>query len=404
MLKLLHFADRHGRDKDIVEVERCDDFIVKTAIDEKPGLIVFSGDMFDSHEIKHDSLSARLAMSTISQLADIAPVAIITGTYKHDGKAPEILSFARGKFPVHVASYPPEQIFLFQGSFYPSMAGNLQPDAIITMIPSITKQFFKTTSGIADADQEIAQQMTGLFLGFGAACADYKAPHVLLWHGGISGAKIPSGHVLTGQDIEISTDQIRLAGNNHDFLGCFYPGPVYPVKVDEQECGFWVHELDERDFLCAMGHIHQPQQIGGAYCDGPVSSTYVPTPFTRTVRFIDDFTKDFMGTADIGDYQGKHVRYEITAWQDEAEKTNKDEIAAEFVRQGALSAEVRITRIPRENIRAASVLEALTLKDKLAKRAELMGETLDPEIGAMADFLEGTPAEQILAMESGGAV
>ena len=406
MKKIIHLADEHIRDKGIAEIETICDFIVDRASTEVPDLIVSAGDLFDSHEVKTDSPAARLAIKTISRLADIAPVAIITGTYRHEGNAPEILRFARGKHAVRVASYP-EQVYLSQGEFYSTMGGNIQPDITLTLIPAITKQFFKTTSGIADADQEIAQATTGLFAGFGAQAAAYTAPHVLLWHGGISGAKIPSGHVLTGQDIEISTDQIRLAGGGHDFLGCFYPGPIYPVKVDEQECGFWVHDLDERDFVGCLGHIHQRQQIGGDFGDD-VRSRWVATPITRMVRLAADYT-DIEKSIDDGysivtaEVEGKHVRVEVKAWQDEAGKIDVEHMREGLRVHGAVSVDIQITRIPRVNIRAASVLEANRLRDKLARRAELTGETVDPDILDMADMLETGQAEVLLSQETGGA-
>ena len=415
MKKIIHLADEHIRDKGIAEIETVCDFIVDTARAETPDLIVSAGDLFDSHEVKADSQAARLTIKTISRLADIAPVAVITGTYRHEGNAPEILRFARGRHPVHVASSP-DQIYLFEGGFYNSMIGNCEPDVTLTMIPAITKQFFKTASGIADADQEIAQAMTGLFAGFGAQAADYDAPHVLLWHGGISGARIPSGHVLTGQDIEISTDQIRLAGGGHDFLGCFYPGPIYPVRVDEQECGFWVHELDERDFVACLGHIHQRQQIGGDF--GEHQSRHVATPFTRTVRLSADFTQVPVtdGVADLFldccnngidlemGIKVAGIRIDIRAWQDEAGKIDKDHIRQVFLDSGAASVDIQITRIPRVQVRSGSVLAAETLADKLIESARLREETVAPEVLEMAVILANTPAEQVLEMVMGGAV
>ena len=402
-MKILHIADRHGRDKDIDEIRKCDDFVIRTAIEEKPDVVTFAGDMFDSQDIQMKSPSGLLAMQTVSRLADVAPVVVITGTSKHDGSAPEILRYARGKFPVHVSSYP-EQIFLYQGSFYETTLGNIEPDATLTLIPALTKQFFKTSSGIADADQEIAQQMSGLFLGFGAACGQYKAPHILLWHGGVSGAKIPSGHVLTGQDIEISTDQIRMAGNGHDFLGCYYPGPVYPVKVDEQECGFWVHELNERDFVACLGHIHQKQQIGG---DKSWASKWVEIPVVKTARYKVDETTDppqIMDTDEMGDVTGKAVRIEITTWQDQVNGIFKDHIIDQLMNdQGALSVDIRINAVPRQNIRAEAVLKADRLRDKIRARAELNGDELSPEVYDMADLLEDTEAEKMMAMVAGGA-
>ena len=244
--------------------------------------------------------------------------------------------------------------------------------------------------------------MTGLFAGFGAQAAAYSAPHVLLWHGGISGAKIPSGHVLTGQDIEISTDQIRLAGGGNDFLGCFYPGPIYPVKVDEQECGFWVHELDERDFVAAIGHIHQKQQIGGDFGDD-VRSRWIETPITKTVRSSQDLTSDDVQSRTI-DAEGKNVRLEFTVYQDEADKIDRAALEAFYKDQGAASVDIQIIHIPRVQVRSESVLAAATLADKLVESARLREETVATEVLEMAAVLENTPAERVIEMVMGGEI
>ena len=103
-MKILHISDEHIRDKDIEEIQTCLDFIVATARAEAPDLIVSAGDLFDSQDVKMGSRSALAAIGLISALADIAPVAIVLGTASHDGKAPEILRFARGKFPIIVAT------------------------------------------------------------------------------------------------------------------------------------------------------------------------------------------------------------------------------------------------------------------------------------------------------------
>jgi len=253
-VKILHFADAHSRDKDIDEASKCLNFIVETAAKEAVDLVVFAGDFFHSQEIKLDSLSAKLAIKTVSRLADIAPVAIVLGTASHDGHAPEILSFARGKHDVFVASYP-QQVYLENGFFFDRPAGGKEPDAVISFCPPPTKQFFQSASDISGVDLEIGAAMSGLFAGFGAQAAEHKAPHILIYHGCISGATASNGQQMTGRDILISRDQIALAGVSlclcgHLHLpqelgeGMFYSGSIYSVDFGEDhEHGFYIHEV-----------------------------------------------------------------------------------------------------------------------------------------------------------------
>ncbi len=83
-IKLLHTSDFHARDKDIEEVEKCLNFLIEKAREENIDLCIIAGDLFDSADIKLDSLSAKVVVKTVSSLADICPVAIITGTPSHE--------------------------------------------------------------------------------------------------------------------------------------------------------------------------------------------------------------------------------------------------------------------------------------------------------------------------------
>ena len=402
-MKILHFADVHSRDKDIEEVVKCLNFIVETAEKEKVELIVIAGDIFHSQELKLDSLSAKLAIKTVSRLADIAPVAIVLGTASHDGKAPEILSFARGNYDVHVSSMP-EQIFLYQGCFYDHMVGNCKPEAVISLCPPPHKQFFQSASGIAQVDQEIGAAMSGLFAGWGAMAAQYDAPHILVGHFSAFGAKLSSGQARTGMDIEISRDQMMLAqpllimlGHIHmpQQLGdrCFYSSSIYAENWGEtHDHGFYIHEAVDDPLPGLDGYV--------------VSSIFHETPCKKLVRLQADLrdrtTADFMDDACDADISHGVVRIDFTAWQDEAAAINKAAIVETLTELGAVSVDIRITPVPRVTVRAASVLSAERLRDKIERRAELVEEELDRAIGDLADQLEDMPINQLLEMVAGG--
>ena len=254
-MKVLHCADLHIRDKNIEEIAACLQFAIDRATAERVDLIVVAGDTFDSRDIKLDSRAAKLAISTVSAFADIAPVAIVTGTPSHDGSAPEVLRYAKGIYPVHVASNP-GQIFLSIDNLSRQPGIYAKPTAVLTMIPTPTKQFFNSGS-IAESNDGISQAMNGLFAGFGAQAAQYPdAPHILVGHWEVTGARLPTGQTLTGQDISITTDQMLLA--NPDIILCghihlpqqlgdrtFYAGSLYPLNFGENhEHGFYIHELE----------------------------------------------------------------------------------------------------------------------------------------------------------------
>lgn len=391
-MKLLQFADLHIREKDIEEISRCLDFIIETARREKPDLIVNAGDTFDSADVKMGSRSALQAIAFHAALADIAPVVVIKGTPSHDGNSPEILRYVCGFNGIIVADRP-MQIGLQDESLYTLDAPELShaPDAIITLIPTPTKQFFQTTAGIEGSDQEIGKAMSALFAGFGATAAEYPGvPHILVTHLNVNGCRLANGQIRTGMDIEVSVDQMNLG--NFD-LGClghihasqalgekyFYSGPVYSTKIGEEgPMGFWIHSMRDEEKM--LGFTHR----------------FIETPCKRTVRFKRDLTEDEPEPVYVDGVAGAHVRYELTTWQDWAGEIDKAGIEKMLLEAGALSVDIRINAIPRETIRAAAVLEAETLRDEFSEMAKLRGEDLDPEILAMAEKLESVPGEEIL--------
>ena len=401
-MKILHCADWHLRDRDIDEVDKCLTFLTESAKTEAVDLIVIAGDIFHSQDVKLDSLSAKLAVKTVSALADIAPVAIVIGTPSHDGKAPEILRFARGKYDVYVTAFP-HQVYLEDGIFYDRPAGGEDykvPDAVITLIPTPTKQFFQTSSDISGADLEVGQQMAGLFMGFGAQAAQYKAPHILVGHFNVAGSMLSNGQVRTGMDIEVGEDQIALANINlgclghihlgQNFSNIFYSSSIYAVNVGEDHPhGFYIHEFGPSNFNTETDLE---------------SSRFIETPCRKIARFKFDMTAGEKITIPFDGVAGATVRIDVSAWQDEAKLINKEEITTRLKLWGAEEVDIRITPIPRVTVRAAEVLKADALRDKIQRRADLVGDVIAFETLSAADILEVTPADQLVRMVMGGAL
>ena len=395
-MKILHSADWHVRDKEIEEIATCLRFIVDRAQAENVDLIVIAGDIFDSRDLKLDSKAAKLAVRTISELADIAPVAIVTGTASHDGMAPEVLRFARGKHFIHVSATP-EQIYLTAGELSHSTGiGNIKPDAVLTMIPTPTKQYFNDGS-IAESNENISQAMSSLFAGFGAQAAAFpRVPHLLVGHWNVSGAKLSNGQTLIGHDIDISIDQMSLTNAAAYLMGhihmsqqmgdrTFYSGSPYSLTWGEiEEKGFWLHEFD---------------------ADELDKSEFVWTPCRKLLRIQEDFTEhpDAIKELDVVLYtysreeiEGRYVRADFTVWQDEAAMLDKERLKEFYLSAGAIDADIRIIRVPRQTVRSESVLKSETLRDKIIAMSALNNEPVSESILQKADALENTPATELV--------
>ncbi len=397
-MKLFHSGDWHYTDRDHDEIKKCVDSMIAKAREEEPDLFVVSGDITDSQNLKLDSRSAKTICRQFSEMADIAPVVNIIGTPSHDGKSATILEYVRGKHQILI-SEKPEQIFL-QGSRLVDCSGldeNADITAVITQIPTPTKQFFQAESAIEDGDRAIGQAMTALLGGFGGIAQQFPCPHIVNGHFQVGGAFISETQQLLGRDIEVSTDQLAMTSAHLVCMGhihkqqimgrdknIFYSGSIYRKNFGEMEDkGFYVHEL---------------------YSSGLHASRFVLTPTRQLLKIREDFTKSDIREVDAvvhsyepEDLKGAYIKVEFKVWQDEAGKINQAELERSFLEAGAARADIDLIRIPRETVRAARVLTLDRLRDKVEEMASLRLEgTVDDEILEKADLLETTTQEELL--------
>ena len=400
MLRIIHSADWHYNDRDHDEIEKCVDFMITKAMEGKPDLFVISGDITDSQNLKLDSRSAKTICRQFSEMADIAPVVNIIGTPSHDGKSSEILRYVKGTFPIHV-SEKPEQIYLIQGGGLVDSSGladvnAAQVKAVITQIPTPTKQYFQADSGINVGDKAISNAMTAIFGAAGITAKEHPCPHIINGHFQVGGAYISETQQLVGRDIEISSDQLAMAEADVICMGhihkvqrirenIFYSGSIHRKTFGETEDkGFYIHEISS----------------------GNLKSHFIITPTRQKITIREDFTKADIETADgfVCDYifgnsealKDALVKVEFKAWQDESCKINQAELERSFLEAGVSRVDINLIRIPRETVRAARVLTMDRLRDKIAEMATLRQESVDDSILDKADLLESTTQDELI--------
>lgn len=145
-----------------------------------------------------------------------------------------------------------------------------------------------------------------------------------------------------------------------------------------------------------------------------ITSRFIETPTKKLIRVAENHAreeeKDEYGLSsksidDLGyalysfsneDLNGAYVRADITVWQDDAAKIDKEQIKQFYISGGALDADIRLIRVPRQTVRSESVLKVNTLRDKIKAMAELRGETVPETILSKADGLEVGPAEEVI--------
>lgn len=394
---VLHSADWHYRDRDHDEIEKCIDFMIETALIEKPSLIIQSGDITDSQNLKLDSQSARTICRQFKALADIAPVVTILGTPSHDGKSAEILKYVQGKHQIHV-SEKPEQLCLKAGKLYTVNPGDSIPnnvEAIITQIPTPTKQFFQADSAIEEGDKAISDAMSSILGAFGSEAQRFNCPHIVNGHFQVGGAFISETQQLIGRDIEISVDQLAMAEADLICLGhihkaqifervkAFYSGSIYRKNYGETEYkGFYLHEFDDE----GLGLSH-----------------FIKTPTRKLLTIREDATiKDVdviertVLSYDPEELKNAFLKVELKVWQDEASRINQAELERFFLESGAQRADISLIRIPRETVRASRVLQVETLREKILAMAEIRMEQVSDEVLSKADMLETMTSEELV--------
>ena len=351
----------------------------------------------DRNDIKFDSLTARLVIETVSQFSQAAPVFVARGTKTHDGDIPELLQEIRTYFPVYVSTNP-EQVFFTGDGFrrIGDLDGHMDGKALISSVPTPTKQYLQSMDGIEQTDQMVGEMMTSIFTHFGMTARQFDLPHILVGHWQVGGAYVSETQQLIGRDIEISTDQILSAHPDLCCLGhihhpqqigkhpIFYSGSSYRKDFGElSEKGFYIHELDG---------------------SGLQGSEFIQAPTRKLVKLDHDFTKS-EGIEDLDailyshaqeTLQGAHLRVEFRLWQDQREQVNKEQIESFFLSAGCESVDIHIVSVPLQNVRAGRVLQVERLRDKIEARAEIVGDSVDESVLEKCDVIEEEARETII--------
>ena len=160
-------------------------------------------------------------------------------------------------------------------------------------------------------------------------------------------------------------------------------------------------------------HIRYQILIGEAMYN--INSRFIKTPSRKRIKLSEDLTGAGVLADETGiplmemllagdapvDVKDAIVRIEFKIFQDEAAKINTNEIKASLISSGAKEVDIRVIRIPRENVRSQKLLRLTSLRDKLIEMAALKNETVPASILEKADRLEAEDADKIVQMIAG---
>ncbi len=388
---IVHSADWHFNEKNHDEVKKCLDYMITYmggySRQDKIDLILISGDITDSRYLNLDSKSARTIFNLVNQMLDIAPVAIVTGTSSHDGKAALALRECRGKYPVLVSDMPGQYVYGNDVWCLPENYDfDVPPEFVLTQIPQPTKQYFISSLGIEDSDKAISEAMNSILASFGRIPEYWDGlPIIVNGHFQVGGAFISETQQLIGRDIELSRSQLTMLNADLICLGhihksqhmgdsVFYSGSPTRMNFGEkEEKGFYVHRLNGAQDIY----------------------DFIQTPVRMKLEIKEDFTGSEPNEIDIvlntygpEEIKDADLKITLTMWQDEAQIINQAELKQSYLDAGCNSVKLSLIRKPRETVRAEKVLNAESLPDKLEAMAELRGEEISDSILEKSASLE----------------
>ena len=400
-MRIIHFGDIHYNEKDYQEIDKCMSFIIEKCIEGKPDVIICPGDIINSQYLGADTKSMKAVQTQFRELSDIAPIAVVAGTFSHDGLAPELLRSVAGKYPIWVSTKP-EQIYLVRKNWVDQTdiqnLSDVLVDLVVTHIPPMTKEHWKNKQGIEKDNQNISKAMGSIFASFGEMAKGYKCPHILSGHFAMQGSMISEHQMLPGGDISIGKDMLAMANADLNCLShihraqeydlpngkkAFHSGSIYRKNFGErnEDKGFYIHDLVS-NLKMVRGEEDKKTRTVEYHAEGEghtLTSEFVKTPTRHMTEHILDLIKApwlleeghrpvHEEVADILSEWcriGAWIKIKITIFMDDVRLINQSKLKSELLDAGAGHVKIEIDRVRRENSREDDIIRAVGLVDKV---------------------------------------
>ncbi len=364
-MKIIHTGDLHFDPQLLSEIVKCTDFLADAIRPEQPDMIILAGDTFhDSVEL--GSPAALAAMEFIRKCGDIAPVLIIRGTTTHDAEGSvTALGKLKAAHQIFVTDKLQQVYLLDSGQFVKQLATFDRPVALFSCLPSVTKAAIAAGRSMDESNATAADLLRDVLKAWGQINEQADVPAILVGHITVTGAVTPTGQVMTGRDLELSTGDLRLAKADLVCLGhihkmqswqeIFYCGSITRLNHGEANDpkGFFIHEFTGKP-LRASSFVETPARI-------------MKTRRPETIPTIED----------VADVQpDEHVRLVFEISDDDVAKLDEQAIIKAALARGAADVKIEKVIIPKNTTRAEGISRLGSVEEKLKKWAELSDVTL----------------------------
>lgn len=400
-MKIAHLSDIHYCDPYLKEVDRCAGFALDQVAfrskGERVDLIVLSGDLFD-RRLEQNSPAMLAALKWVAQLADVAPVLILQGTFSHDApRSLDVFRYVDGEFPIYVADRI-EQVVYHGGTmtFTPSEDWRFEKiDAgamvLFSCLPSVNKAAVAAAVGAEKAAESVGDYVAEVLKGWAPIHEQARAfgiPTVVVSHGTVNGCITEHGVPMAGLDHEYTTGSLFAAKADVVMLGHIHKHQAwgndtqliaYPGSLARLHFG----EVDPKGFI--LWEV-RPGEIG--------KFDLVETPAKRLIEI------DYPGSPDMEDLAAKaagaewaHVRIRYAIDEEHRHSVDKEAIAAMFAAAEEVKIEARINPVQRQ--RSAGIVQAVSTGERLQKWCEYTESEAGPLLKRLGD-LEDWEVERIV--------
>ena len=361
-----HFNDTTGGRLD--ECVRIHNWIADDIRGRDVDLVVHAGDLY---ERPSTPVERSEAAEWIQRITETAPFVIVRGNHDPVG---DLQLLDRLKTEREVIVEERAGVHVLGGCVVGCMAWPSKA-SVLAMSDHVM--------GHEEGEQLAGQALRNVLLGLGQQMDQEaelhgaeKAPRILLSHAMVRGSKVSTGQPLVGCDMEIGTEDLRLARANFYALGhihmpqSFGDDMAYPGSPRRTAYG----EIEEKGYIVAE-----------FYPDGTLATVdRVPTPCSPMLLWEGEYVPE-IGLSIKGDNEVPpagaeiRIRFRVDSDQQEPARAAAAEMKAKLLEGGA--ADVKVEPEVRSTVRAKApeVARATTLPEKLQAYWASRGETPEPE-------------------------
>ena len=380
-MRVAHIADLHCCRENAEEALASLRFLAEKIKTSPVDMVAIAGDVWDASMLNTEASGFTRFVDAIRDIANLAPVAMISGTPSHDTDgALEIFSKITCKYNITVLE-PGQAYFLAPNGNWictEEEANRLynkeKRGAIIFGIPEPRKKYLLAgnSAGKDETEETIRDAMHKMCFLLAAKRKEYlDIPCIVLYHGEVAGCSLQNDQTVErGTGISITIDDLADIGADYIALGhihkpqqvgnlpAYYAGSIYPKNFGEtHKAGFNMVELVYGN---PYGFPAKVERI-----DFPHPQNHKTSITLKESHKVADFL-------DIKEkIEGKKVWLDITCSKEQRALIDINAEIDRLLDAGAVpGSRVTICETPVETVRAAEITEVTTPAKKFEVWAE----------------------------------